>query len=145
MQYSVISYNEDGQEPYPFWKDSTELIAGCTSSGDEIATKAGAVPPNWNEYDHDDYNSARVADKVEKCMMCDHRLQNDEKPYCVDRCPSGARVQGDLDDPGSEISVLLAANTAQQLKNNEGEFLGAGEPGTSPNVYYIGDYSTAKA
>jgi NAD-dependent dihydropyrimidine dehydrogenase PreA subunit len=43
----------------------------------------------------------------QKCTMCAHRLDEGEKmPRCVESCPTGALVFGDLDDPNSEISQL---------------------------------------
>jgi molybdopterin-containing oxidoreductase family iron-sulfur binding subunit len=69
-------------------------------------------------------------------------VQNGENPYCVDSCPSGARVFGDLEDPQSEISQLLAAQDYDRLANNSGEMLG-GEAGTDPHVFYIGGFGAA--
>jgi Fe-S-cluster-containing dehydrogenase component len=41
----------------------------------------------------------------QKCTLCAHRLDEGEKqPRCVEACPTGALVFGDLDDPGSEIA-----------------------------------------
>lgn len=53
----------------------------------------------WNE-------EANVASK---CNMCAHLLDNGEKmPRCVETCPTEAIVFGDLDDPSSKISQLVA-------------------------------------
>lgn len=44
-----------------------------------------------------------------KCTLCAHMLDQGEKqPRCVESCPTGALVFGDLDDPDSEISKLMA-------------------------------------
>ena len=40
--YSVISLNPADENPQPFWADKTSAIPGCTSSGAEVAAKAGA-------------------------------------------------------------------------------------------------------
>ena len=69
---------------------------------------------------------------VEKCILCDHRLKNDELPACVEACPSGARVVGDIGDSGSEAAKLLEKHKHFVLLPDEG---------TKPNVYYIRDYS----
>jgi tetrathionate reductase subunit B len=66
---------------------------------------------------------------AQKCFFCYHRIDNGLKPACVDTCPSGARTFGDLNDPASEISVMLVNNSTSVLKP---------EAGTKPNVYYIG-------
>jgi tetrathionate reductase subunit B len=71
-------------------------------------------------------NNTGVADK---CTWCYHRVQNGMKPACVEVCPSGSRVFGDVTDPESEISKALAANRIDVLKS----YLG-----TQPRTRYIG-------
>lgn len=45
----------------------------------------------------------------QKCTLCAHRLdEGDKEPRCVEACPTGALVFGDLDDPDSEIAKLTA-------------------------------------
>ena len=45
----------------------------------------------------------------QKCTLCAHRLDEGAKePRCVEACPTGALVFGDLDDPDSEIARLSA-------------------------------------
>lgn len=65
---------------------------------------------------------------VEKCTMCSHRLKDGKRPFCVDACPTYARFWGDLDDPESEVSRLLATREYKQLLPEEG---------TKPSVYYL--------
>jgi molybdopterin-containing oxidoreductase family iron-sulfur binding subunit len=67
---------------------------------------------------------------VEKCNFCQDRLADNKQPMCVQACPAGAMVFGDLDDPNSEIVKALVTRGAHPLKL---------EFGTQPNVYYIGD------
>ena len=139
VQYSVLSYNPDTGEPtHAFWADTSAVIPSGTATPSETAIAAGSTPPYKNSYTHSDYNAVRPSNVTEKCIFCDHRLQNGEEPYCVVSCPTGARVFGDLDDPGSEISLLIA-NGYKRLANNSGEWLN--EAGTSPNVYYVGDFN----
>lgn len=43
-----------------------------------------------------------------KCTLCAHMLDAGEKqPRCVESCPTGALVFGDLDDPDSDIAKLV--------------------------------------
>ncbi len=52
----------------------------------------------------------------QKCNMCAHRLDEGEKePRCVEACPTGALVFGDIDDPNSEISRLAAQLELEDL------------------------------
>jgi Fe-S-cluster-containing dehydrogenase component len=52
----------------------------------------------------------------QKCSLCAHMLDKGEKvPRCVESCPTGALVFGDLDNPASEISRILAANQGESL------------------------------
>jgi len=140
VQYSVISYNS--ADTQSFYDDTHAVVPNCTSTPAETAALAGTKPPDKNEYTHPDYNAVRPPNVIEKCTFCHHRVQNGENPYCVDSCPSGARIFGDLDDSQSEISQLLAAQGYDRLANNSGEMLG-GEAGTDPNVFYIGGFGAA--
>ena len=54
----------------------------------------------------------------QKCTMCAHLLDaGDPEPRCVESCPSGALVFGDLDDPGSNISKLYASGDYVPLES----------------------------
>lgn len=65
---------------------------------------------------------------VEKCIFCTQRVARGEQPACVADCIGRARHFGDLDDPNSEVSKLLASREYTQL---HAEF------GTKPSVYYL--------
>lgn len=134
VQYSVISYNDQKAEPHGLYRDTTELIPEGTASGAEIADKSGSLPPHATVYAHPDYEPVRRKGIVEKCILCAHRLVNDEAPACVAACPSGARVVGDLDDAGSDAAKLLKKHQAMRLQENAG---------TEPNVYYIRNFKAA--
>lgn len=63
---------------------------------------------------------ARVVDErtgaVDKCRFCTvSALNGTEMSTCVTACPAGVRVFGDLDDPDSEVSKVLAATHATPL------------------------------
>ncbi len=66
----------------------------------------------------------------QKCTLCAHRLDQGEKePRCVESCPTGALVFGDLDDPESDISGYAAAIETETFHP---EFK------TTPSVIYRG-------
>jgi Fe-S-cluster-containing dehydrogenase component len=63
-----------------------------------------------------------------KCNYCAHRIENSYEPACVIVCPVEAIVSGDLDDPDSNLSQLIAENETKVRKP---------ESGTVPNVFYL--------
>lgn len=65
---------------------------------------------------------------VEKCTFCYQRSSQGEDPACMVLCPGRARHWGDLDDPDSEVSKLIASREYKQLLPEEG---------TKPSVYYL--------
>ena len=57
----------------------------------------------------------------QKCTMCAHLLDEGyAQPRCVEACPNEALFFGDLDDPNSEVSKVIAAGKATPLKPFEG-------------------------
>ncbi|MBN2760771.1 MAG: 4Fe-4S dicluster domain-containing protein [Rhodobacteraceae bacterium] len=67
------------------------------------------------------------AEKVmKKCTLCVDRIYNenlpeeDREPACVRTCPAGARHFGDLSDPGSDVSKLVAAREGFDLMPEQG-------------------------
>ncbi|MBI3328960.1 MAG: polysulfide reductase NrfD [Nitrospinae bacterium] len=71
---------------------------------------------------------------AEKCNFCAHRVEVGLKPACEIVCPERAIISGDLDDPNSEISRLVAQRNVQVRKP---------EQGTKPKVFYIEADETA--
>ncbi len=66
---------------------------------------------------------------VDKCTWCYHRIHKGLVPACVEVCPVGARLFGDLRDPKSQVSKVLKEKRSYVLKP---------DLGTEPKVYYIG-------
>ena len=64
-----------------------------------------------------------------KCNMCNHRLEVGLEPSCQIVCPTEAIKIGDLDDPTSEISRIIARDDVA---------VRAPEQNTKPKVYYRG-------
>ncbi|TDB89012.1 4Fe-4S dicluster domain-containing protein [Actinomadura sp. KC216] len=65
---------------------------------------------------------------AQKCTFCQHRTEEGRQPACVDACPTGCRIFGDLDDPDSKIAKKAARSETRSWKE---------EKGTRPRVLYI--------
>ena len=65
---------------------------------------------------------------VEKCTFCRNLTSRGEVPACMQLCPGRARFWGDLDDPESDVSKLIASRDTMRLSE---------DAGTSPSVYYL--------
>ncbi len=63
-----------------------------------------------------------------KCHYCSHRTDLGLEPACVVVCPEHAIIAGDMNDPESEISRVLARETTTVRKP---------EQGTAPKLFYI--------
>lgn len=65
---------------------------------------------------------------ADKCTFCIHRVEQGELPACVAVCPTHSMHFGDLDDPESEVSRLVASRRHFVLKP---------DAGTRPRIYYL--------
>lgn len=63
-----------------------------------------------------------------KCNYCAHRVEIGLEPACVIVCPEHAIISGDMDNPATEISQLLAREQVTARKV---------EKGTQPKLFYI--------
>jgi Fe-S-cluster-containing dehydrogenase component len=78
-----------------------------------------ACPYGAREYDHDQ-------GVMKKCTLCVDRIYNldvpesERVPACVSTCPSSARHFGDLGDPDSDVSRLVAARGGFALMPEQG-------------------------
>ncbi len=66
---------------------------------------------------------------ADKCSLCAHRLAEGVIPSCVNTCQGHARLAGNLNDPTSKLSRLIASNQTRVLRP---------ELNTDPQCYYIG-------
>jgi molybdopterin-containing oxidoreductase family iron-sulfur binding subunit len=78
------------------------------------------------------YLSNRIRPKgvMEKCTFCLHRTREGRLPACLEACPTGARVFGNLLDPNSDIRWVLENKRVFVLKE---------ELGTRPRFFYFFD------
>jgi Fe-S-cluster-containing dehydrogenase component len=102
----------------------------------EERTDANSHIPTWGIAEVE----RRPRGVVEKCTFCVHRIDaglekglmpgedREATPACVNVCPVGARIFGNLKDPSSQISQVIASNPTLRLRE---------ELGTEPSVYYI--------
>jgi molybdopterin-containing oxidoreductase family iron-sulfur binding subunit len=87
--------------------------------------------------------TVRTAGIMEKCTFCVQRIRRAEEqalvagqpltsaqvlPACVQTCPPGALMFGDLDDPSSEVAKLVKDPRSFRLLDHLG---------TEPSIYYL--------
>lgn len=73
-------------------------------------------------------NRIRPQGVMEKCTFCLHRTRVGRLPACMEACPTGARVFGNLADPKSEIRWVL---------ENKRVFILKEDLGTQPRFFYF--------
>jgi Fe-S-cluster-containing dehydrogenase component/formate-dependent nitrite reductase membrane component NrfD len=72
---------------------------------------------------------------AEKCHFCAHRVEQGLKPACEVVCPETAIISGDMHDPESPVSKILAEAGGASVRRPE--------QGTGPNVFYLGAHPSA--
>jgi molybdopterin-containing oxidoreductase family iron-sulfur binding subunit len=55
---------------------------------------------------------------VESCTLCVHRIDKGQQPACVESCPEGAMLFGDLNDPASAIAKRIASVPTTQVRSD---------------------------
>lgn len=75
-------------------------------------------------------NRKRMKGVMEKCTFCIQRTRQGKLPACVEACPTGSRVFGNLLDPDSEIRFVLKNKKVFRFKE---------ELGTDPKFWYFID------
>lgn len=127
------------------WKESDGIVvvdynwcigcryceAACPYHARRFNWKAPNVPPQDINPDQG-YLSNRVRPQgvMEKCHFCLHRTREGRMPACLEACPTGARIFGNLLDPDSEIRWVLKNKNVFVLKE---------ELGTVPSFFYFFD------
>jgi Fe-S-cluster-containing dehydrogenase component len=106
-------------------------MAACPYEARRFNYRKPTVPKDAINPDQG-YLSNRVRPKgvVEKCTFCLHRTRAGKYPACLEVCPTGARVFGNLLDPASEIHYILNHKRVYILKE---------DVGTQPRFYYFFD------
>lgn len=75
-------------------------------------------------------NRPRSKGVMEKCTFCLHRTREGRYPACLEACPTGARVFGNVLDPNSSISYIFKNKRIYILKE---------DVGTMPRFFYYFD------
>lgn len=106
-------------------------MAACPYDGRRFNWSTPEVPQE--EVNHNQHylgNRLRKKGVMEKCTFCIQRSRNGKNPACVEACPTGARIFGNLLDPNSEIRWVLANKKVFRLKE---------DLGTEPKFWYFMD------
>jgi Fe-S-cluster-containing dehydrogenase component len=74
-------------------------------------------------------DSQKPTSVTDKCSFCIHRVSRGLAPACVASCTARAMIFGDVNDPQSEVALLLKKENVSVLRP---------DMGTAPQVYYIG-------
>ena len=122
-------------KPHSEWDEIEEMIAGVTGSPKSTAEDVGdEIIPYYNNERENFATGHRYHGIVEKCDFCLHRLKEKKLPACVKRCPTDARIFGDLNDPNSSVSRILAKYRPFRRMEHLG---------TQPKVFYVRSFNSA--
>lgn len=106
-------------------------MAACPYDGRRFNWSKPEVPQEEvNKNQHYLGNRLRKKGVVEKCTFCIQKSRAGENPACVEACPTGARIFGNLLDPESTIRWVLENKKVFRLKE---------DLGTEPKFWYFMD------
>lgn len=106
-------------------------MAACPYDGRRFNWSKPEVPePEVNKNQHYLGNRMRKKGVMEKCTFCVQRTRKGKNPACVEACPTGARIFGNLLDPNSTIRWVLENKKVFRLKE---------DLGTEPKFWYFMD------
>ncbi len=106
-------------------------MAACPYDGRRFNWTSPAVPEDEvNLVQHYLGNRLRKKGVMEKCTFCIQKSREGKNPACVEACPTGARIFGNLLDPNSDIRWVLANKKVFRLKE---------DLGTEPKFWYFMD------
>lgn len=106
-------------------------MAACPYDGRRFNWSKPEVPEaEVNKNQHYLGNRMRKKGVVEKCTFCVQRSRKGKNPACVEACPTGARIFGNLLDPKSTIRWVLENKKVFRLKE---------DLGTEPKFWYFMD------
>lgn len=106
-------------------------MAACPYDGRRFNWATPEVPEEEvNKDQHYLGNRLRKKGVMEKCTFCVQRSREGQNPACVEACPTGARVFGNLLDPKSTIRWVLENKKVFRLKE---------DLGTEPKFWYFMD------
>lgn len=106
-------------------------MAACPYDGRRFNWSTPNVPEEEiNKNQHYLGNRLRKKGVMEKCTFCVQRSRTGKNPACVDACPTGARIFGNLLDPNSTIRWVLENKKVFRLKE---------DLGTEPKFWYFMD------
>ena len=106
-------------------------MAACPYDGRRFNWSKPEVPES--EVNHNQHylgNRLRKKGVMEKCTFCVQRSRAGQNPACVEACPTGARIFGNLLDPDSTIRWVLENKKVFRLKE---------DLGTEPKFWYFMD------
>ena len=105
--------------------------AACPYDGRRFNWSTPHVPENeLNKDQHYLGNRPRKKGVMEKCTFCIQKTRKGENPACVEACPTGARIFGNLLDPNSTIRWVIENKKVFRLKE---------DLGTEPKFWYFMD------